>query len=851
VIDTKQNNVYQLSGVPQRTGFTPDVDIAEQHTAPLLVSHQQGKLATDVDAVEPTPSSSFDILRQKALLASLHLLEQHTQPLPASPRAHREQIASINTIILEPSVPQSQVQQDGERKAFANPLQTIDQNRQRHKRRRVPFIHQMSAVECGAACLAMILNYYGCKISVSEIRERCGIGRDGLSALSIVKTARNYGMRVRAVSLQENDFRFISLPAIVHWEFNHFLIVEQWSSSSVDVVDPSLGRRRISAEEFDSGFTGVVITLEPGIHFIRFASSSQLNLRTYVASAIKQAPLAFVQILGASLLLQLFGLGVPLLTKVVVDQIIPLQVSNVMTLLGVGLLILLLSQCVTTLLRTSLLIYLQARVDAHMMLGFFEHLLTLPQRFFQQRSNGDILSRLSSNVVIRDTLSNQLVSTALDGSFVAVYLFILFWQSHTFGILVLVVGLLQIVLLIVTNRPLREMARQELTTQGKCQGYFAEALTGIATLKSAGAEQRSLEHWSNLFFDQLNASVRRNYLSSLIDTAMTLLRTFSPFVLLWVGAMQVINGSMQVGTMLALIALATAFLTPLSSLVSSGQKLQLVHSHLERIADVMEAEPEQKEQFVHQPPELTGRMILEHVSFQYDGQSPRVLNDICMQIEAGQKIAIVGPTGSGKSTLGRLLLGLYLPTEGEILYDHIPLRYLNYQAVRSQFGVVMQDSYIFSGSIRQNIAINDPGMPMERVIQAAQAAALHDDIMRMPMGYETFVSEAGSALSGGQRQRLAIARALAHSPAILLFDEATSFLDVVTEQLVEQNLSALACTQILIAHRLSTIRNADTILVLDQGTIVERGTHQDLLRRNGYYAKLIQSQLANGEIKVR
>jgi ABC-type bacteriocin/lantibiotic exporter with double-glycine peptidase domain len=317
-----------------------------------------------------------------------------------------------------------------------------------------------------------------------------------------------------------------------------------------------------------------------------------------------------------------------------------------------------------------------------------------------------------------------------------------------------------------------------------------------------------------------------------------------------VGTIQVLNGSMQLGTMLALNALAGAFLGPLTSLVSDGQLLQVVRSHFERVADVMEAKPEQDVQVVLQPPRLRGRISLEHVSFRYDPDSPNVLNNILVHIEPGQKIAIVGRTGSGKSTLGKLLLGLYLPTEGQILYDGIPLYGLNYQAVRSQFGVVVQNSHIFSGSIRQNITLNDPNMSMERVIKAAQMAAFHDDIIQMPMGYETFVSEGGRALSGGQCQRLALARALAHKPTIVLLDEATSALDVVTEQVVERNLKGLSCTQIIIAHRLSTIRNADCILVLDQGRIIERGSHQALLRKNGYYASLIQSQLATGEIKV-
>jgi ABC-type bacteriocin/lantibiotic exporter with double-glycine peptidase domain len=307
---------------------------------------------------------------------------------------------------------------------------------------------------------------------------------------------------------------------------------------------------------------------------------------------------------------------------------------------------------------------------------------------------------------------------------------------------------------------------------------------------------------------------------------------------------------MQPGTMLALNALGASILGPLASLVLSTRQLQLVRSHMERLADVIEAEPEQEIQRVSQPPRLRGHIRLEQVHFHYDPHSPPILRDINLTVQPGQKVAIVGRTGSGKSTLGSLLLGLYAPSKGEILYDGIPLRTLNYQAVRSQFGVVMQEATIFSGSVRENITLNDPSMSMERVIRAAQIAAIHDDIMQMPMEYETMVSEGGNALSGGQRQRLALARALATNPAILLLDEATSSLDVATEQVVERNIRQLACTQIIIAHRLSTIRSADMILVLDAGQIVEHGTHDALLRHNGHYARLIQSQLASGEVRV-
>jgi ABC-type bacteriocin/lantibiotic exporter with double-glycine peptidase domain len=710
--------------------------------------------------------------------------------------------------------------------------------------RRVPALQQVSMVECGAACLAMILTYYGRKTSISEVRERCRVGRDGLSALTIVKAARNYGLRVRAISLQKNDFRFVTLPAIIHWEFNHFLVVERWSPKWVDVVDPAVGRRRLTSEEFNDGFTGVVLMFEPGVHFDRHSAVQPMSLWTYLRSML-QAPGVLAQLLGASLVLQMLGLALPFLTQLIVDHVIPSGMSNMVMLVGTGMLILVLTQLVTSLLRTFLLIYLQARIDKQMMLHFFEHLLALPYRFFQQRLSGDLLARLSSNTAIRDILTDHLISTILDGSFVIMYLAILLLQSLLFGGVVLAIGILQLLLLLTTVKPLRGLAMRDLIAQGKSQAYMNEALSGIATLKAAGAEERTFHHWSNLFFQQLNISIRRNYLGSLVNIAMGSLNTFSSLLLLWLGTVQVLHGSMSLGTMLELTTLTGSILTPLASFVSSALGLQIVRAHFERIADVVAAAPEQDIQTVQPPPRLSGEIELKNVSFQYDPDAPEILSNISIRIEPGQKVALVGQTGSGKSTLGKLLLGLITPTQGDILYDHLSLQNLNYQEVRQQFGVVMQESFVFSDSIRKNIAFNAPSMRMEQVVQAAKAAAIHNDILQMPMKYETLVAEGGSALSGGQRQRIALARALAHVPSVLLLDEATSHLDVATEQEVEQNLDTLACTRIIIAHRLSTIRNADIIFVLDHGRIVEQGSHNELLQRNGYYAKLIQCQLEN------
>jgi HlyB family type I secretion system ABC transporter len=714
-------------------------------------------------------------------------------------------------------------------------------------RRRVPVMLQMSAVECGAACLAMILNFHGRKTRVSDCREKCGVGRDGATALSIARAARGYGLRVRAHSVELRDFGQVQLPAVVHWNFNHFVVVERWSARSVTIVDPAMGRRRLSAGEFSAGFTGVVLTFQPGVQFERRQRWAGTTWTSYLPYML-QTPGALTtmsQVMGASVMLQILGLALPVFTKVLIDYILPVRIGSLLTMLGLGVVVLVLSQMVVSFLRASLLIYLQARVDSRVMLSFFEHLLTLPFSFFQQRSSGDLLMRLASNTVIREMLTSQSISTILDGTLVIVYLGILLVVSPMFGLIVLAIGVVQVSVLAGTTVRVHGLMQRELAAQADSQSYLVQALSGIATLKASGSEDRSLDFWSNLFFTYQSVSLQRSYLSSIIETTLMGLRTFSPLLLLWFGASRVIDGTMSLGTLLALNALAGGFLSALAMLVSNGQRFQLVKAHLDRISDVLEAEPEQDIHAVQSPPPLKGSLEIRNVSFQYDPNAPLVLRDVSLRVEPGQKIALVGRTGSGKSTLIKLLLGLYKPTSGQILYDGLSLESLNYREVRHQMGVVLQESFLFSGSIRENILFNDPALPLERAAEAAGLAVMHDEIIRMPMNYETLVAEGGSGLSGGQRQRLSIARALAHRPALLLLDEATSHLDAVTEQLVEAQLNRLSCTRVVVAHRLSTVRDAELIVVLDEGAIVEQGSHEELIARHGYYEALVHHQMGS------
>jgi ATP-binding cassette, subfamily B, bacterial len=711
-------------------------------------------------------------------------------------------------------------------------------------RRRVPLVRQLAMADCGAACLAMVLAYHGREVPLDEVRQMTGTNRDGVDALALTQAAREYGLSARGVAADVDDLKHLPPATILHWDFKHFVVFERLRRNAVQVVDPAMGRRRLSMELCRRLYTGVAITFEPGEEF-RTSKLRNKGTWRYVRPLLGQSR-SLGRVLVGSVFLRLLALALPLLTGLLVDQIIPRRDQHLLVVTGAVMAAIVGYFFVVTMLRSHLLLQLRTRLDVRLTTGFVEHLVDLPYAFFLGRSAGDLMMRLDSHTIVREFLTTGTISALIDGSLASFYLVLLFMLSPPLGALVLGLGLVQVMVLLVTRRRNQHLMSESLQVESRSQSYTFELLAGIETLKAAGAERRAAEHWERLFIDQVNVALRRGRLEATVSSVTGTLQLASPLAILVYGGFQVMDGSLSLGTMLAAAALGAGFLEPLATLIDTGLKLQLMRSYMERINEVLDAPREQEGQVVTTADRLSGRVRAEGVSFSYGPLAPVVVDDVSLEVRPGQELGIVGRTGSGKSTLAHLLLGIYPPTSGRILFDDSDLAELELKSLRRQIGIVTQRPYLFGATIRQNIALSNPSMPYDMVVRAAELACIHDEILAMPMGYETRLVDGGASLSGGQQQRIALARALAHRPTILLLDEATSDLDGLTERTVHRNLSALGCTRIVIAHRLSTIVGADLILVMEDGRIVQRGTHEDLLILPGPYRRQVTAQSGPG-----
>ena len=728
---------------------------------------------------------------------------------------------------------------------FPNPTVKIGHLWQRFTRR-YPYFEQQSASDCGAACLVMVSRYWGKHFSVNRLRDIANVDRNGASLRGLAAAAESLGFATRPVKASLDKLAEQCLPAILHWEGKHYIVVYEVTGDRVIVADPALGQRTLTHAQVKAGWTGYTLLLQPTA-LLKETKDTTTPFWQFFELA-KPHWLVLLEVFIASILLQIFGLVTPLFTQLLLDRVVVQRSDITLTAVGMGLLIFSLFRVAITGLRQYLLDHTANRVDLALIVGFISHTFRLPLNYFESRYVGDIISRIQENTKIQRFLTGEALSIILDLLTVFIYLGLMFWYSWKMALLVLVIVPPFVLLALIATPFLQRVSREIFGAHNEETGYLIQSLTGIRTIKSMAVEHSVRWHWEELFGKAIKKSFSGQVIGNTLQIFSSTIEAVVSTSLLWFGASLVIQNELTIGQLVAFNMLLGNVIHPFQRLIVLWNQLQEVMIAVERINDVIDAEPE--EDLQHQSrqslPPIHGYIRFDKVTFRYHPESDvNTLENISFEVQPGQMVALVGRSGSGKTTISKLVLGLYPPTEGKILIDGYDVTSLSLQSLRQQIGVVDQDTFLFGSTIRENISLGHPEASLSEVIEAAQQAGAHQFIKELPMGYETQIGEGGGTLSGGQRQRLAIARALVGNPRLLILDEATSSLDAESERIIQTNLNTILQdrTTLVIAHRLSTVRNADLILVLDRGVLVESGTHDELMAKRGQYFYLNQQQL--------
>lgn len=721
-------------------------------------------------------------------------------------------------------------------------------------RRKVPTVLQMEAVECGAAALAMILAYHRKLVPLEEVRMACGVSRDGSKASNVVKAARGYGLVAKGFKREPGELRGLPVPMIVHWNFNHFLVLEGFGKGKAFLNDPSHGPRTVTEDEFDQSFTGVALTFEAGPEFV--AGGEGRSLVASLRRRLVGLHGAVLYVVLAGLALVLPGLLVPTFSRVFVDDVLVKGLGEWVRPLSWFMAATALVVATLTFLQQRYLLRLEARLAISTSAKFLWHVLHLPLQFFTQRFPGEIASRVGINDRVATLLSGELATTTLAAVVVAFYAMLMFRYDPVLAAVVVLTATLNIGALRWVSQRRTDLSARLQQDRGKAIGTAMGGLLNIENLKATGSESDFFARWSGYYAKAANAQHQLALQTTLLSAVPPLLLALSSALLLGVGGLRVMDGRLSMGMLIAFQALMFAFLTPVNSLVSMGSALQEVRGDMNRLDDVLRAQTERMEPAAPAtadggqpvvvaspaPGRLDGHLELRRVSFGYSRLEPALIQDFTLDLKPGMRVALVGGSGSGKSTVARLVSGLYEPWAGEVLLDGIPRASVPRPVMTSSFAVVDQEVFLFEGTIRDNLTMWDPTVPEADLVEAARDACIHDDVSARPGGYSSVIEEGGRNFSGGQRQRMEIARALVNRPSVMVLDEATSALDPAVEQQIDDNLRRRGCTCLIVAHRLSTIRDCDEIVVMDSGRIVQRGTHDELREAEGPYRDLIAAE---------
>lgn len=713
------------------------------------------------------------------------------------------------------------------------------------KRAKVPTVLQMEAVECGAASLAMILGYFGKYVPLEELRIECGVSRDGSKASNMVKAGRKYGLEVKGYRKEPAALRELPLPMIIHWNFNHFLVLEGFGEGMVYLNDPGEGPKTVSEEEFDEAFTGIVLTFQPGPDFK--AGGDRPHIVTALKKRLKGSETALTYVILVGLAMVIPGLVIPIFSKIFVDDILLGGKDSWLMplLLGMGMTAAL--RGVLTWLQSYYLLRLKTKVALSSSGQFLWHILRLPVEFFSQRYAGDISSRVKSNDRVADLLTGQLATNVLNLITIVFYFFLMVQFSVPLALVGVVTAAANVAYLKYVSEKRTDLNRRLLNDRGAFYGTSMSGLQIIETLKATGSESDFFSKWAGQQAKLLNSEQESGVPTQLLSAIPTFLNAITNAVVLVFGGYIVLSGKLTIGGLVAFQSLMTSFMTPVIGLVGLGGQLQEMEGDMNRLDDVMKypVDVQAGEDQSGTPPggirKLQGYVELRAVSFGYSRLEPPLLEDFSISLSPGSRVALVGGSGSGKSTVAKIIAGLYQPWSGEIFLDGRVRKELPRAALNNSLAVVDQEISMFEGSVRDNITLWDHSISELDIVRAAKDACIHDDITSRPGGYDALMDEGGTNFSGGQRQRLEIARALAGNPSILVMDEATSALDPLTEKLVDENIRRRGCTCVIVAHRLSTIRDCDEIIVLEKGRVVQRGPHEELINIEGHYSGLINA----------
>lgn len=714
---------------------------------------------------------------------------------------------------------------------------------------KTPVVLQMEAVECGAASLGMIFEYYGVYVPLERLRVECGVSRDGTKASNMVKAARRFGFEASGYKLELESLKDIDLPVIIFWDFNHFVVLEGIRGNKVYINDPAVGRRQVTLEDFDESFTGVTLTFKPGPEFKKIGKKP--NMLGSIKSRMEGTQKDILFMILAGLLMIVPGLVAPIFGRVFIDSILVHRMTGLLKPLLIAMIVTSLITNGLGFLQGQYMIRFEERLSASSYSKFLMKIFRLPAVFFTQRMPGEICQRIETNDAFATFFSKKFASLVLSLFSGTFYLILMFSYDWILSIVVIISNLVNFFALKIYGEKIQTGTFKNLIESGKLSGVTMNGFQLIESIKANGNENGFFQTWSGQQAKVLNNTQKLTMLSNKMSIVPSIVTSLVDLLILFLGVLRIIDGHLTIGMLMAFRTIEDGFSGPINEFLGLNTELQQCKAALKRLDDVVDYPAEERyadseEDYlglqVFKPVEkLSGKISVKNVNFGYSILEPPLIQDLNIEFKPGMRIALVGGSGSGKSTIAKLISSLYKPWSGEILFDGKMAKEIDKADFINSISIVDQDIFLFEGTVKDNITMWNDTIPESDYIQAAKDACIHDMIASRDGGYLGKVEEYGSNFSGGQRQRLEIARALASNPSILIMDEATSALDPITELEVDKNIRRRGCTCVIVAHRLSTIRDADKILVLDHGKVVQSGTHEELIKVKGLYQELIKT----------